>query len=173
MKTLYLITGSCPQTYVEVWNEMADFLDDTGEHGRADGWRQALATWREEWADPERARVKQALTGKGPGHSPDDLVPSFGTPEYPIFWHEPRRDDTVVCTCGHFSGFLCDQPIGRGRTCDMPTCKCCRNQIGPDLDLCDFHARRPDLHYLSAPREHPWAEDWNDPAMDVYDDLRR
>jgi hypothetical protein len=166
MKTLYLVTGSCPQTQAEVRLEMADILDFEGEHFRAEGYRRAVANMREEWADPKRARVKQALTGKG-GPDPDEMVTPFGTPDNPIFWHEPKRDDSVVCPCGHLSAFLCDEPIGRGRTCDLPTCKCCRNQIGPDLDQCVFHARRLAIARMS---RSPWTDGWEDPAMNVYDD---
>jgi hypothetical protein len=168
VKTLYLITGSCPQTYAEAWIEMAEICDANGEPMRAAGWRQVLAKWQKEWADPERARIKANLTGRGIGHSPDDLVPQFGTPEYPIFWHNPTRDDTIVCPCGHFSAFLCDEPIGRGRTCDLPTCKCCRNQTGSDMDQCAFHARRLAIARMS---RSPWSDGWEDPAMAVYDDL--
>lgn len=44
------------------------------------------------------------------------------------------------CRCGHTADFLCDKPIGRGKTCDLPLCWCCRVTIGEDYDLCPVHA---------------------------------
>lgn len=44
------------------------------------------------------------------------------------------------CKCGHEAGFVCDQPMGRGKTCDIPLCHCCRRAIGEDFDLCPMHA---------------------------------
>lgn len=49
------------------------------------------------------------------------------------------RDHTMVCPCGHWADFLCDTPIGRGKTCDRPMCYCCREQVGDDLDRCPYH----------------------------------
>lgn len=60
--------------------------------------------------------------------------------EGPMFWCSRERDDaTLVCPCGHWSGFLCDTPIGDGRTCDRPMCWCCRENVGPELDRCAYH----------------------------------
>lgn len=57
-----------------------------------------------------------------------------------VFLHvEGPRDDGLVCPCGHWADFLCDTPIGRGRTCDRPMCHCCRDQVGEDLDRCAYH----------------------------------
>lgn len=133
MKTLYIITGSCPETEAEArlrWAEASGQLPE---------YEFIVARMREEWAYPERARTKEKL-GYVVGPNPDDLIDPIATPEHPIFWHEPRRDDTLVCPCGHVADYLCDEPIGRGRTCDKPACRCCRNQVGPDLDQCSFHA---------------------------------
>lgn len=44
-----------------------------------------------------------------------------------------------VCKCGHWSDFLCDWPVGGGKTCDIALCKCCRHEIGDDLDACVIH----------------------------------
>ncbi len=134
MATLYLITGSCPQTEAEARLEWAELT------GQLPEYEAIVARMREEWADPEKCRVKEALGFKVVGPNPDALVAPLATPEHPMFWHEPRRDDTLVCPCGHMADYLCDEPIGKGRTCDKPACRCCRNHVGPDLDQCSFHA---------------------------------
>lgn len=57
-----------------------------------------------------------------------------------VFMHmDGPRDATVVCPCGHWADFLCDTPIGKGRTCDRPMCHCCRDRVGDDLDRCPYH----------------------------------
>lgn len=45
-----------------------------------------------------------------------------------------------ACACGHAADFLCDYPIGRGKTCDLALCGCCREAIGKERDLCRIHA---------------------------------
>lgn len=45
-----------------------------------------------------------------------------------------------VCACGHAADFLCDYPVGRGKTCDLALCGCCRESIGEERDLCRVHA---------------------------------
>lgn len=44
-----------------------------------------------------------------------------------------------ICRCGHEGAFLCDYPIGKGQTCDVPMCEGCRRNIGVELDLCEIH----------------------------------
>lgn len=43
------------------------------------------------------------------------------------------------CRCGHTAEMLCDHPMGRGKTCDLPICWCCSKHVGDDLDLCLIH----------------------------------
>jgi hypothetical protein len=45
-----------------------------------------------------------------------------------------------ACACGHTADFLCDYPMGRGKTCDLALCGCCRESIGEERDLCRVHA---------------------------------
>ena len=45
-----------------------------------------------------------------------------------------------ACACGHVADFLCDYPVGRGATCDLALCGCCREAIGEERDLCRIHA---------------------------------
>jgi hypothetical protein len=50
-------------------------------------------------------------------------------------------DEAVVAChfCGYWSEYLCDYPVGEGKTCDLPLCIDCINTIGDDLDLCPIH----------------------------------
>lgn len=45
-----------------------------------------------------------------------------------------------ACACGHCADFLCDYPVGKGKTCDLALCGCCRESIGEERDLCRIHA---------------------------------
>jgi hypothetical protein len=48
--------------------------------------------------------------------------------------------EVAVCACGHSADFLCDYPIGRGKTCDLALCYCCRESVGEERDFCRVHA---------------------------------
>ena len=49
----------------------------------------------------------------------------------------------VACICGEkISAYLCDYPVGAGRTCDAPLCDDCRTNKGPEVDYCPDHADR-------------------------------
>lgn len=39
------------------------------------------------------------------------------------------------------SGFLCDYPVGEGKTCDRPMCEAHANEIAPDLHYCIQHLK--------------------------------
>jgi len=41
--------------------------------------------------------------------------------------------------CGNVSGFLCDYPVGDGKTCDRPMCEDHLNEIAPNLHYCAQH----------------------------------
>jgi len=43
--------------------------------------------------------------------------------------------------CGDVSGFLCDYPVGDGKTCDRPMCEAHANEIAPDLHYCIQHLK--------------------------------
>lgn len=45
-----------------------------------------------------------------------------------------------ACACGHAADFLCDYPVGKGKTCDLALCGCCRESLGEERDLCRIHA---------------------------------
>lgn len=141
VKDTYLITGSCrPETNASARLEHADYLDEIGDSATAEEYRAIVARMIVEWNDP-REHVKAKL---GLGHflmDPDEVVPPLGSPEHPMFWHEPKGAPMPVCACGHFADFLCDEPVGDGRTCDIPACECCRNAVAPGIDQCDFHRR--------------------------------
>jgi hypothetical protein len=44
-----------------------------------------------------------------------------------------------VCKCGIASDYLCDYPMGRGKTCDLSLCPNCSRHVGEELDLCEIH----------------------------------
>jgi hypothetical protein len=41
--------------------------------------------------------------------------------------------------CSAVGDFLCDFPVGDGKTCDRPICEDHSKEIGPDLHYCDTH----------------------------------
>ena len=61
----------------------------------------------------------------------------------PMFFCGPGVRHDWVCAidgCGGMSGFLCDWPMGSGKTCSAPLCDEHRRNIGHELDLCPVHA---------------------------------
>ncbi len=46
--------------------------------------------------------------------------------------------------CGGVSGFLCDYPVGEGKTCDRPLCDHCAAEVAPDVHYCPGHAKEWD-----------------------------
>lgn len=54
-------------------------------------------------------------------------------------------------SCGQVADYLCDYPIGDGKTCDLPLCEECRHKVadphnadsgidlGDGFDLCPTH----------------------------------
>ena len=44
-----------------------------------------------------------------------------------------------ICACGFVADFLCDYPMGDGKTCDVQLCSTCAKQIGEDKHLCEIH----------------------------------
>lgn len=61
-----------------------------------------------------------------------------------------------VCRCSHAADWLCDYPIGDGKTCDLPLCNGCRHRIGADHDLCAIHAHE---FKGKASTFQPWAKE--------------
>jgi hypothetical protein len=58
-----------------------------------------------------------------------------------VFWH--GSDPPKPCSshdCLYEAEYLCDFPIGGGKTCDLPLCSDHRANIGPERDLCPIHA---------------------------------
>lgn len=56
----------------------------------------------------------------------------------------PRRK-CCVPGCRSRSGFQCDFPTGRGRTCNRYVCDAHRSAQGEGIDFCPEHARQPAL----------------------------
>lgn len=45
----------------------------------------------------------------------------------------------VACSnCGQVADYLCDYPVGEGKTCDLPICQNCRTHVGK-YDFCPIH----------------------------------
>lgn len=44
--------------------------------------------------------------------------------------------------CGDFAEFLCDYPVGSGRTCDLSMCPEHRHHVGEERDFCAVHHSR-------------------------------
>jgi hypothetical protein len=42
-------------------------------------------------------------------------------------------------SCSWVSEFLCDYPVGEGKTCDRPLCHTHANDIAPDIHYCPSH----------------------------------
>ena len=112
---LHILTGSCPRTRAEAREELADDIE------------------RE--VRPVAALHLRMLARRMRRQGEDGPMPELGT----VFLHGPA-DPAAVCPCGHLAEYLCDEPLGRGRTCDGPMCRCCRTPIGEELDRCRFHA---------------------------------
>lgn len=41
--------------------------------------------------------------------------------------------------CGGVSGYLCDFPVGEGKTCDRPLCGRCAAEVAPEVHYCSGH----------------------------------
>lgn len=51
-------------------------------------------------------------------------------------------DELSICRCGTVADYLCDAPMGEGKTCDAPLCVDCAVECdgADDYHLCAFHA---------------------------------
>jgi len=41
--------------------------------------------------------------------------------------------------CGFVADFLCDYPIGKGKSCDLELCEECSQEVGQDWHFCAVH----------------------------------
>src|SRR6185312_8100188 len=90
----------------------------------------------------EQARAWMDGGGKYPFSRTDDafldqIVGGRDPNDGPIF--ACGSEEVPVCRCGHMADILCDWPVGRGKTCDLPLCSDCTKHIGDDQDLCAIH----------------------------------
>lgn len=52
-------------------------------------------------------------------------------------------EGVAACACGYFAEYLCDFPMGGGKTCDAPLCEDCARHPGPIVHpLDEITARR-------------------------------
>ena len=64
--------------------------------------------------------------------------------------------DVVACgVCGCYADLLCDFPMGRGKTCDLPICGEHAREVGDNLHLCALHFPVWQKRAL-ADRINPW-----------------
>lgn len=69
----------------------------------------------------------------------EDRIERATRVEGSVIWMCGRGTPPVLCVHGYESAYLCDYPMGGGRTCDTPMCEECRRRVGRDLDLCRLH----------------------------------
>jgi hypothetical protein len=106
----------------------------------ADEAREALkflprrSTWNKEDAAKEEARCR-AIEDVRNAELVDD-----GNGEAMFICG--RDLDVAPCRgpeCVYDGEFLCDFPMGRGKTCDLPLCGDHAREVGPELHLCPLH----------------------------------
>lgn len=73
----------------------------------------------------------------------------------PVFLCGEGLKSDPLCACGHTAEMLCDYPMGRGKTCDLPVCWCCSRHIADDRDLCLIHFAEF-VGKSGAERINPW-----------------
>lgn len=72
----------------------------------------------------------------------------FFTRSMPVHMLEPQEvymsgEGIKMCShhsCAYCADYLCDWPMGKGKTCDAPLCEDHASEIGVDLHLCPVHA---------------------------------
>lgn len=79
--------------------------------------------------DPMRARTFEVM------------APRMTTEQWPHFSFAEGADPWPYCgNCNTAAAdFLCDAPLGDGRTCDRQLCIDCADEVGADLHLCPLH----------------------------------
>jgi hypothetical protein len=98
---------------------VSDLFDDAGLRDTANAWREGWHGW------------KDALLKDSAEYSP------FTEP----YWIcGSSIKPTIACReHGVESHYLCDYPVGKGQTCDLPLCSGCRRNIAHDTDFCEIH----------------------------------
>lgn len=103
--------------------------------------------------------AKEAMGGPH-GYLPGRPWGGKGHPQYPELWPDEvaKEKGTILGAdggdgwmcgelgphcyepgCGTMSDLLCDWPMGRGKTCDLPMCEGHAREIGIDRHLCIIH----------------------------------
>jgi hypothetical protein len=96
--------------------------------------KQIKDIYREDLGDEIAA---QEVIKRGVGNR---IIPAFRA----WVWSCGEGPRASQCACGRLATQLCDEPLGRGKTCDLPLCTQCtvRPYPGRDIDLCEVHATR-------------------------------
>jgi hypothetical protein len=68
-------------------------------------------------------------------------------PEHYVFMcgEDLDPDELPLCStpgCEYLADFLCDEPMGDGKTCDLPLCKEHATEVGEEVHLCPIHKTR-------------------------------
>jgi hypothetical protein len=58
---------------------------------------------------------------------------------FTLFTCGQSLDEPHCFACMDFGDYLCDYPVGKGKTCDRAMCESHRHNVAPELDYCDSH----------------------------------
>ena len=56
-----------------------------------------------------------------------------------LFMCGANSDDIHCSNCADVGDYLCDYPIGDGKTCDRGMCDAHRHNVAPEVDYCALH----------------------------------
>lgn len=117
----------CPLSRLTV-RECFEALGQKGGKLPIDDTDKPRGMSKRQWLDEVKPRKQRERDAENASFVDPPTMFTCGDIEFP------------ACACGHSADFLCDYPIGRGKTCDLELCGCCREAIGEELDLCRVHA---------------------------------
>ena len=104
-----------------MWSQV---LEDWADIKESDGLPFEAAWYRKQARELRKVTDADVLRSK----ARDDRVPlrkDHLLPGGTVFICGERLKG-AYCACGSFADFLCDKPIGNGKTCDLPICDKCR-----------------------------------------------
>lgn len=58
------------------------------------------------------------------------------------FTHVKGRLGKPATCCGWVTEFLCDYPVGEGKTCDRRLCEDHAHEVAPDIHYCSAHYKQ-------------------------------
>lgn len=60
--------------------------------------------------------------------------------------------------CRRVGEFLCDFPMGNGRTCDLPMCRGHSHSVAPGVDFCERHYEEHQRQAATIVPDEPWRQ---------------